>query len=128
MSDSLSRLVGISNTFNLAVAQKYGQDAASVQKLRAAFTPDDLDQIATLQQSVQDKVMTVFRNGGTEQEAEDAIAPALIEMTEIFANAVLSFADEDELAALMPAEAKNERTAQAFAAQGAHRLSGLCLR
>jgi hypothetical protein len=123
---TLLNLVHISNKFNRAVADAYGKDADKAQKLRSAFTAFDMRDIADLQQSSHTKIMDVFRRGGTQEEAEEAVAPDLIRMTDIFAKAVLTFETEDNLRALMPAEAQNDRTAKAFRKHNAPVLAKLC--
>jgi hypothetical protein len=123
---TLLNLVHISNKFNQAVADTYGQDAVKAQKLRSAFSAFDMRDIANLQQSSHTKIMDVFRRGGTQEEAEEAVAPDLIKMTDIFAKAVLTFESMDNVRALMPIEAQNDRTAKAFRKYNAPVLAKLC--
>jgi hypothetical protein len=122
----LKRLVGISNDFNRAVAFKYASDMESRERLQKSFTQDDIFEISTLQNKLQRTAVEVFKQGGSEEEAEEQMAPAWLEMTEVFVKVALRVGTEEDLAELLPDEARNEATAQSFAGHGAIRMANLC--
>jgi hypothetical protein len=122
----LRRLVHIANEFNRAAAFKYAGDAESVAKLQSSFSAEDLTRIVELQESLRDTAIAVYRRGGTEAEAEEEMASGWLSLTEIFAKGLLTINSEEDLAAMLPEDARNEETAGAFEKHNAPRLAALC--